>query len=124
MKRNWMWMAMAAVVGLALCAPAQDLAAVKQRMLDRKPAVDKLLAAKTVGENRAGCLEAVGKVTDADAKVVEAENADRKTVYAAIAAKNGTSPAPVAQQRAAQISEKAKPGTMLQSADGKWAEKQ
>ena len=123
MKRNWMVMAMAAFLAMAWGVQAQGLDAVKKSMLERKPALEQLLAAKTVGENNAGFLEAVGKVADADVKTVAAENADRKTVYAAIAARNGTDVVKVGQLRASEIATKAKAGTMLQGKDGKWSEK-
>jgi uncharacterized protein YdbL (DUF1318 family) len=110
-------------LGLALAAQAQGLDAVKQSMLARKPAVAQLLAGKTVGENRDGLLEAIGKVSDADAKVIAAENADRKTVYAAIAAKNGTDVVRVGQLRAAEIAARAEAGTLIQGRDGAWAGK-
>ncbi|MEI8241631.1 MAG: DUF1318 domain-containing protein [bacterium] len=110
-------------LGLALAAQAQGLDAVKQSMLARKPAVAQLLASKTVGENRDGLLEATAKVADADAKTVAAENADRKAVYAAIAAKNGTDVAKVGQLRAAEIAARAEAGTLIQGRDGTWAGK-
>jgi len=57
------------------------------------------LAGKTVGENNAGFLQAIGTAADADKTVIEAENTDRKAVYAAIAAKNGTDAAVAAAAR-------------------------
>ena len=53
MKRNWMVMAMAAFLAMAWGVQAQGLDAVKKSMLERKPALEQLLAAKTVGENNA-----------------------------------------------------------------------
>ena len=123
MKRSWMCLMSVVAMGAALCAPAQDMNAVKKSMLDRKAAVERVLGSKAVGENNTGFLQAVGKVADADAAVVAAENADRKAVYAAIAAKNGTAVAVVGQQRAAAIAAIARTGTMLQGKDGAWAEK-
>lgn len=123
MKRTLFALAIGIVLAMTCNVQAQGLDAVKKSMLDRKPAVEQLLAARTVGENHAGFLEAIGKLAEADAKTVQAENADRKTVYAAIAAKNGTDVVKVGQMRAAEIAAKAKSGTMLQTADGKWAEK-
>lgn len=96
---------------------------VKKRLQDRKPAVEQLLAGKAVGENNGGFLEAIGSLADADAKTVGAENADRATIYAAIAAKNGTDVAKVGQLRAVKLAARAKPGAMLQGRDGKWEEK-
>jgi uncharacterized protein YdbL (DUF1318 family) len=123
MKPNVLSVVLAAVAAVAFTASAQDLAAVKQRMIERKPAVEKLLAAKTAGENRAGCLEALAALAPADAKTVAEENADRQAVYAAIAAKNGAAAEAVAQQRAETIARTAPAGTMVQAPDGKWTEK-
>ena len=123
MKRNGMVLMVGAFMAMVCCAQAQGLDAVKKSMLERKPAMEQLLAGKTVGESSVGLLEVIGKVDDAASKTVAAENADRKVVYAAIAAKNGTDVAKVGQLRAAEIASKAKPGTMLQGKDGKWAEK-
>jgi uncharacterized protein YdbL (DUF1318 family) len=54
---------------------------------------------------------------------VDAENQDRKTVYAAIAKQQGTGIDVVEKHRAAQIERIAKPGTWLQDANGKWYKK-
>lgn len=107
---------------LALPARAEDLNAVKARMLQRVPAVDALLAKKVVGENNQGYLAFVGAAREQE-EVVQAENADRKVVYAAIAAKTGATPELVGQRRAQEIAKKAPAGTMLQDAAGNWVEK-
>ena len=56
-------------------------------------------------------------------EVVAAENADRRKVYEAIAAKEGTSPELVGRRRALQIANNAASGSWLQAADGKWYKK-
>jgi uncharacterized protein YdbL (DUF1318 family) len=124
MKHSGIMLVAGFCLAMAGSALAQGMEAIKQQMLDRKPAVEQLLDAKKAGENKAGFLEAVGSLTDGEAKTVAAENADRKTVYAAIAAKSGTQAAKVAALRAAEIAAKAKPGTKLQGRDGTWTEKQ
>jgi uncharacterized protein YdbL (DUF1318 family) len=103
---------------------AQDLAKAQEQMKKRLPEVAQLKTQKAVGENSAGFLALVKP--DADAKVKElvaAENADRKVVYAAVAAKTGSDPERVGKQRAKEIVEKAAPGVMLQRDDGSWYEK-
>jgi uncharacterized protein YdbL (DUF1318 family) len=122
---NFKGMILAAGVSLALAggALAQGMEALKKQMIDRKPAVEQLLEAGRAGENRSGLLEALGKLSEAEAKVLAAENADRKTVYAAIGARNGTDAAKVGEMRAAEIAAKAKPGTKVQGKDGAWSEK-
>ena len=57
------------------------------------------------------------------ADVVKAENRDRKSVYDAIAKKQGTTAEVVGKHRAAQIAAKAWAGQMLQDANGKWYKK-
>ena len=123
MKRNWIKVAVLAMLAVVGVAQAQELDAVKKGMLERKPAVEQMLAAKSVGENSAGFLEAVAKLSAADAKTVALENADRQVVYTAIAGRNGTDVAKVGKLRAAEIASKAKPGTLIQTGDGKWVEK-
>ena len=113
--------ALLAVVPAARAADTK--AELKARMAQRLPQLNALKARGVVSENDAGLLTAAGTATDADKAVVETENKDRRAVYAAIAAKNGTAVATVAQQRAAQIAEKSAPGTMLQGRDGTWTAK-
>ena len=51
------------------------------------------------------------------------ENSDRKTVYSAIAKKQGATAEFVGKRRAIQISKKASQGTWLQNKAGKWYQK-
>lgn len=94
---------------------------IKDRMIQRKPVIDSLLAQGVIGENTQGLLEFRAAPQQAD--VVNAENADRTTVYNAIAQKTGTTPAVVGQRRAAKIAGKAPAGTWLQNASGQWHQK-
>jgi len=95
---------------------------IKDRMLARLPVINALKAQGLVGENNQGYLEfRSGQKPNAD--VISAENADRQTVYQAIATRQNTTPAFVGQARAAQIAEKESPGTWVQSADGAWKKK-
>ncbi|OGV66374.1 MAG: hypothetical protein A3K19_06235 [Lentisphaerae bacterium RIFOXYB12_FULL_65_16] len=101
---------------------AQDMAAIQERMKERIAQVAALKTQKVVGENRVGLLEIVKPeaADDAARKVVEAENADRKLVYAAIGAKTGAGADKVGTERAKKIAESATPGVMLQREDGSW----
>ncbi len=110
--------------GLTLPVGAQDLNAVKNRMAARLAAVDALKAARTVGENSDGYLTLLKDQTGENQALVEAENADRRLVYEAIAEKTGSSATLVGRRRAEQIRGLASPGTMVQDADGKWSAKQ
>jgi uncharacterized protein YdbL (DUF1318 family) len=95
---------------------------IKARMKARLPVIRELLQNGVVGENKAGFLEFVGQKKQKE-DVVDAENADRKKVYAAIAKKQGTTVQLVGERRALQIAKKAKPGTWLQDQSGKWYQK-
>ncbi len=124
MKQRWiMWGMLFFWAMGAVFAPhstrAQDI---KDRFKDRLPAINQLKAKGIVGENNQGFLEFVGDKRE-DADVVAAENADRRTVYASIAAKQGTTADLVGRRRAIQISKIAEPGEWLQNDAGKWYRK-
>ena len=95
---------------------------IKQRMIDRLPVVKDLKARGIVGENNLGFLEFIGGQRE-KADVVKAENRDRKSVYDAIAKKQGTTAEVVGKHRAAQIAAKARAGELLQDGNGKWYQK-
>jgi uncharacterized protein YdbL (DUF1318 family) len=96
--------------------------AIKQRMIERLPVIKALKDQGIVGENNKGYLEFVGAKKE-KADVIEAENADRKMVYEAIAKQQGATVEVVGKHRAAQIANKAEPGEWLQDANGKWYKK-
>lgn len=114
-----------AVLALFLCAASvfgADLAALQKEMKARMPQVIALLDKGVVGSNKQAYLEVRGKLTPDEKKIVDAENAARKTVYAEIAKKNNTTLAVVEQQRAEQLSKRLPKGKKIwyQTADGKW----
>ncbi len=117
-----------AVVGLALACTMPVVAAdtateIKTRMEQRLSKLDVLKSKGAIGENNQGQLTALGALKADEATLVAAENADRLAVYAALAAKTGTTPALVADRRAKQIAGNASAGTKIQGADGKWTTK-
>ena len=91
-------------------------------MAERKPRIESLKKAGSIGENKAGYLEAMQdvKLEDADKKLIEDENKDRKAVYAAVAKKEGSTVDHVGEIRAKQIRSKAAEGDYIQNEDGKW----
>ena len=121
-----------AALTLAFAVPqalsaADDAATIKKNMADRKPKIETLKKAGTVGENTTGYLEVMKdkdgkdvKIEDADKKIVEDENKDRKAVYTAIAKKEGSTVDKVGELRAKQIRSKANEGDYIQGEDGKW----
>ncbi len=114
-----------AALALFLCAASAfgaDLAALQKEMKARMPQVIALLDRGVVGSNKQAYLDVRGKLTPAQKKIVDAENAARKAVYAEIAKKNNTTIAVVEQQRADQLSKRLPKGKKVwyQTADGKW----
>ena len=105
-----------------LISNAYSADSIKKRMIDRLPIIKDLKAREIVGENNLGFLEFIGN-QKVKADVVKAENRDRKSVYDAIAKKQGTTTEVVGKHRAAQIAAKARAGQMLQDANGKWYKK-
>lgn len=119
--------ALSFAVPMALSA-ADDAATIKKHMVERKPKIDAMKKAGTVGEANTGYLEAMKKDKDGkdvklaedDTKLIDAENADRKAVYAVIAKKEGSTVEKVGELRAKQIRAKAPEGEFIQGEDGKW----
>ncbi len=109
-------------ISVCLLSTVSFAQGIKQRMIARKPAISELKAAGVVGENNLGYLAFVNnKKVQED--IVNAENQDRKKVYAAIAGKQGVSPEEVGRRRAIQIAEIAGKGEWLQDKTGKWYQK-
>jgi uncharacterized protein YdbL (DUF1318 family) len=122
-----------AALTLAFAVPqalsaADSAATIKKNMAERKPKIEVLKKAGSVGENKAGYLEAMTKETagkevklsDDEKKLVEDENKDRKAVYNAIAKQEGSTVDKVGELRAKQIRSKAPEGEFIQNEDGKW----
>ena len=101
---------------------AQNLENVKTNMLNRKPAIDTLKNQGVIGEGNNGYLHML-QATPGVQNVVNAENADRRVVYEAIAKNQGAPVATVGARRALQIAEIAAPGHWLQKPDGSWYRK-
>jgi hypothetical protein len=68
---------------------AEDLGAVKARMEQRIAPLNSLKDRGVAGENNQGFIEARGGAAGNDQRIIGEENADRRTVYAAIAAQTG-----------------------------------
>ena len=103
-------------------AQETDLAELQKRFKARYEDVQKLKSAGVVGETSEGYLDFVEKKTADAAKVVDAENADRRKLYAALAEKEGTTPATVAKVNARRNFERARAGEYLKE-EGKWRKK-
>ena len=110
------------ILGFLLTNAYASSKAIKKRMIERRPTIRALKEKGLIGENNKGYLEFVGSKKE-KADVIEAENKDRKKVYAAIAKQQGTTVELVGKHRAIQLAKKAKPGEWLQDATGKWYQK-
>ena len=98
-------------------------AGIKNRIAERLPVINKLKEALVIGEDNKGYLAVKGKISEADKKIVDAENADRKKIYKMLAEKTKVSVEKVQSRRAEQIARKSKKGIWLQKADGIWYKK-
>ena len=107
----------------SLSAVAANLGQVKAAMKERQPVIEALWVEGKIGENNKGYVEARAELSQPEKKLVQAENADRKTVYQAIARSTQSTPQQVGVQRAAQISKRAAKGLWLEDAEGKWYRK-
>ena len=108
----------------ALCVQAES-AELKERFLQRKPLLENLKNQGWVGENNLGYLEIRSSAgqTKENVQLVQAENEDRKTVYAEIALKVNTAIEEVGKRRAVQIAALAAVGHWLQDIEGNWYQK-
>jgi uncharacterized protein len=106
-------------VAVLQAGPQEDL---KERMRERLPEILELKAQGVVGETHDGLLAFVGEQRPRE-ELVQAENLDRRRVYAAIAKQQGVAPEFVGKRRGQQIAEQAESGFWLQSEDGTWARK-
>ncbi|MEM9025813.1 MAG: DUF1318 domain-containing protein [Verrucomicrobiota bacterium] len=117
---------------LAICgavlpsnAAAQDMSepAIKKRALDRVKAIDGLKASGSIGENKAGFIEARGSVSKQSETLIKSENEDRTALYAIIAKRLGLNAKVVGESRADELRKKSAKGVWVQSKSGKWYKK-
>jgi uncharacterized protein YdbL (DUF1318 family) len=110
------------LASLTVAVRAEDLGAVRARMEKRIPQIDALKTQGALGENNRGFLEVRAAAADADS-VSAAENTDRTAVYAALAAKTGSTSDAVGKARARQIAGNSAAGVWLQRENGEWYKK-
>ena len=108
---------------LSLSANAADTAkTISSRMKARLPEIVSLKQSRIIGENNKGYLVYLGKDKQKE-DIVNAENADRKTIYNIIAKQQGTTVDYVGKQRAKQIAQRAEKGYQLPKGNGDWYQK-
>ncbi len=113
---------LAAVFGSPAFAQ-DDQAAIQERLKGRIAEVDAMKLAGVVGENNKGFLEQRATLTEAQTALLNAENADRRALYAILAGRLRLSVSVVGEQRAANVRERSAAGVWLQGADGAWFKK-
>lgn len=96
--------------------------AVKDRMLQRLPAIADLKTKGVIGEDNRGYLGFVtgNRVME---EVIAAENTDRRSVYEIFAKQQKTGLDVVESVQGARKAEKANPGEFYQNRDGQWVKK-
>ena len=121
-KRKLLWVITFTIAALIFTGLNGQAASVKDRMLARIPTINGLKDKGLVGENNKGFLE-FRTGAKPEQKLINNENSDRKSVYAAIAKKQKVDSSLVGQRRAKQISEIGKKGHWFQKPDGTWYKK-
>jgi len=122
MNRHTFLPLLVVVLSLFFTASVLHAASIKDRMAERIPAINALKDQGLVGENNAGFLEFRTGQKPSQA-LIQDENKDRQSVYAAIAKKEGVSVQLVGQRRAKMLADNGKSGHWFQAADGKWYQK-
>ena len=95
---------------------------IKERMLNRQPAILELKNKGVIGETNGGYLGFVSSAR-AGEDVVAAENQDRNAIYTHIAQQQNISVDLVAKRRAQQLIERMAAGHFYQNASGAWVKK-
>jgi len=116
----------AAALGLLLAQPASadELGDLKDSFKARAAKLLELRDAGTVGETFDGWAALVkGGADKAVADFISAENADRKALYALIAAKQSIAADVVAERNAIRVFKSAAPDHYLKTKAGKWVQK-
>ena len=108
------------IFGITPVVHADSAGEIKSRMAKRLGQVVAFKKSEAVGENNQGYLTVRGSLSEADTALVNAENADRKSVYRLIAAKTKSSATTVGKTRAASIRKTAAKGTWVQQTNGSW----
>jgi len=114
------FLAMIFLAGDALASPVSQA---QERIKERLAQVDALKAEGKAGESFNGYLSARGELSPRELSLIEAENADRRVLYEAVARSTGQTPEEVGRQRAIRIAELAREGVWLQDPDGSWYRK-
>lgn len=121
-NRNFFFIVIITIAALLFTGLNAPAASVKERMLERIPAINTLKDKGVIGENNKGYLSYRSADTP-EQNLVNGENKDRKSVYQAIAQKQKVDIGLVGQRRAKQIADLGKKGHWFQKPDGTWYKK-
>jgi len=102
---------------------AEDQSAIQKRMIERVESIDGLKTKAVIGENNKGFLEQRGPLQPDQTSIMNAENADRKALYAILAERLGLTVSVVGQGRAEDLRNKSAAGVWLQKPSGEWYKK-
>ena len=102
---------------------AEDQSAIQKRMMERVDSIDTLKTKALIGENNKGFLEQRGPLKPNQTAILNAENADRKALYAILAERLDLTISVVGQGRAEDLRKKSAPGVWLQKSTGEWYKK-
>ena len=118
-NRTRLMTVMVMLIALVCVGSLAGAASIKERMAARIPTINALKDQGLLGENSSGYLEYRSSNRPSQ-DVINAENSDRASVYAAIAKKEGAPVELVGQRRAKMIADNGKSGHWFQAADGSW----
>ncbi len=99
---------------------AQDEASLKKSIMERVSSIDSLKLAGKIGENNMGMLAQRSALSSDETALMNAENKDRRALYAILAKRLKLSIKVVGQGRAEELRKKSAPGVWLQDEKGKW----
>lgn len=122
MHNRIMFIAIVAAAALLLTGLTAPAASIKDRMLERIPAINALKDKGVIGENNRGYLE-YRSADKPEQQLVNDENSDRKAVYQSIAQQQKVDAVLVGQRRAKQIADIGQKGHWFQKPDGAWYQK-
>ena len=122
MHNRIMFIAIVAAAALLLTGLTAPAASIKDRMLERIPAINALKDKGVIGENNRGYLE-YRSADKPEQQLVNNENSDRKAVYQSIAQQQKVDAVLVGQRRAKQIADIGQKGHWFQKPDGTWYQK-
>ncbi|MCZ6673031.1 MAG: DUF1318 domain-containing protein [Verrucomicrobia bacterium] len=122
MKKLSIFMSLAVTCFLLSAAQtfALDEASLKKSIMQRVSSIDKLKLASKVGENNVGILTQRAALSADETTLMNAENKDRRALYAILAKRLKISVKVVGQGRAEELRKKSASGVWLQDISGKW----